>query len=146
MDKRVPFEGSDSGYLIVSPAGDAQVVHTQDFGTGKATHVGKYSLVAQELIHLETLAVTEGSFTLTAANGDTISGTYAGSGAPGGEPGVVDFTASGPVTGGTGRYAGATGELTFSCIADLPAGEFSKTVSGTLSIPTSATAAAEQAK
>ncbi|MGH2728387.1 MAG: hypothetical protein ACRDKS_15570 [Actinomycetota bacterium] len=133
MAQQIPFEGSGNGYLIVTPTRDAHVIKTQDFCTGKSSHLGKYSLVAQESIHLETLAVSEGSFTLTAANGDTISGTYAGRGTPDGEPGVIAFRASGPVTGGTGRFAGATGELTFTGVADLPAGELSQSVSGTLS-------------
>ncbi len=133
--EQVPFEGSDSGHFIVSPTADPLVVLTQDFGTGKATHLGKYSLVAGELIHLDTLVVTGGSFTLTATNGDTIHGTYAGQAAPTIEPGVISYEASGPVTGGTGRFAGATGNLTFTGVADLATGEFSETVSGTLSSP-----------
>jgi hypothetical protein len=127
--------GSASGYVIVSPTDDPLVVLAQVFGMGRATSLGKYSLVAQELIHLDTLAVRGGSFALTAANGDTIHGTYAGQAAPGEVPGVISFKASGPVTGGTGWFAGATGRLAFTVSADLATGEFSETVSGTLAIP-----------
>lgn len=124
--------GSASGYLIVSPTDDPLVVLAQDFGRGRATNLGKYSLVAQELIHLDTLAVRRGSFTLAAASGDTLQGTYTGQADRGNEPGIIGFDASGPVTGGTGRFAGATGRMTFTRSADLATGEFSETVSGTL--------------
>lgn len=127
--------GSASGQVIVSPTDDPLVVLAQDFGMGRAADLGKYSLVARQLIHLDTLAVRDGSFALTAANGDTIHGTYAGQAAPGKVSGVISFKASGPVTGGTGRFAGATGHLTFIGSADLGTGEFSETVTGTLAIP-----------
>jgi hypothetical protein len=130
--------GSASGYVIVSPTDNPVVVLAQAFGTGRATTLRKYSLVAQELIHLDTLAVRSGSFALTAANGDTIHGIYTGQAVPGEVPGVISFKASGPITGGTGRFAGATGRLAFTGSADLATGEFSETVSGTLAIPGSA--------
>lgn len=133
MANQVPFEGSGSGYVIVSPTGDSSIVRTRAFSTGEAAHVGKYSLVTREVLDLDSLAVTEGSFTLTTSYGDAISGTFAGSGALGGEPGVIFFNASGTVTDGTGRFAGASGELTFTGVADLATGELSENVTGILS-------------
>lgn len=142
MANQMLFEGSGNGYVIVSPTGDARTVRTQAFSTGEATHVGKYSLVAREVLDLESLAVTEGSFTLTTSNGDTISGTFAGSGTPGEEPGVIVFNVSGPVTAGVGRFAEVSGDLTFTGVADLATGELSENISGILS--TSRSLAMEQ--
>jgi hypothetical protein len=42
------------------------------------------------------------------------------------------FDATGPVTGGTGRFAGATGTLRFQGVQDLVTGSFTETVRGTI--------------
>ena len=77
-------------------------------GGGTATHIGKYTITNSHCVDPTTGELTSGSFVKTAANGDQIFGTYAGSSepAPGG-----GFRVSGRVTfnGGTGRFARATG-------------------------------------
>lgn len=133
-DEQVPFRGRDAGYFVITPMGGPMVL-TQDFTTGHGTHLGAYSLVAQEDINLETLAVTNGSFTITAANGDTIYGTYSGQAEATDRPGVIRYVATGPITGGTGRFEGATGTLTFDGVADLTTLVLSETVTGTISTP-----------
>jgi hypothetical protein len=50
-----------------------------------------------------------GSFHLFAANGDELAGTFEGYLTPTGTPGVFDNHETSDVTGGTGRFAGATG-------------------------------------
>jgi hypothetical protein len=42
------------------------------------------------------------------------------------------FTASGPVSGGTGNLAGTTGTLTFSGVENLATGVFTETITGTI--------------
>jgi hypothetical protein len=71
----VPFHGSDSGWFRVTPTSNPFVVKTEDFSTGHATHLGKYTLEAYEFIDVQALTVTGGVFTITAANGDSIQGT-----------------------------------------------------------------------
>ena len=88
---------------------------------------------AFEFINVQTLTVTGGAFTITAANGDTIQGTYEGAAAPTAVEGVITYLVSGPITGGTGRFAGAAGMLTFSGIADLRTSVLSETISGQIS-------------
>jgi hypothetical protein len=46
-------------------------------------------------------------FTITPQNGDTIFGTYSGQAEAADRPGVIRYLATGPVTGGTGRFEGA---------------------------------------
>ena len=133
-DEQVPFRGRDIGHFVVTPIGGPMVL-TEDFTNGQATHLGAYSLVAQEDINLETLAVTNGSFTITAANGDTIHGTYAGQAQLGDRPGVIRYLVTGPIAGGTGRFEGATGTLTFDGVADLATLVLSETITGTISTP-----------
>ena len=42
------------------------------------------------------------------------------------------FNASGPVTGGTGRFTGSSGSLTFDGVQNLSTGAFTETVEGTV--------------
>lgn len=101
-----PFKAKDTGLARIVN-GSGTVVQTADVGVGTATHLGRFTLEAGETIDLATGAVTEGFFTLTGANGDTVSGSYSGQALPG----LTGYVVSGPVTGGTGRFAGATGFL-----------------------------------
>jgi len=117
------------------PTSDPAVVQTTDVGTGHATHLGKYTFRAEERINLQTLAVTDGRYTLTAANGDTVEGTYSGQAQTTSTAGVVTYLVSGPIIGGTGRFAAATGHLTWNGGADLTAGTLFDTMTGNISAP-----------
>jgi hypothetical protein len=67
-----------------------------------------------------TVAFTTKHGTLTA----TVSGTF--------NVATGEFTASGPVSAGTGNLAGTTGILTFSGVENLGTGVFTETITGTL--------------
>ena len=43
-----------------------------------------------------------------------------------------EFTAAGPVSDGTGKLAGATGNLTFTGVENLQTGAFTETITGTI--------------
>jgi hypothetical protein len=131
----VGFRGSDRGWFRVTPIAGSPVVLAEDFTTGHATHLGRYTLVAREYVNLETLAVTEGSFTLTAANGDTLSGTYEGRAALSGVAGEITYHVEGPVTEGTGRFAGAEGRLVWDGIANLTTFQLSEVIRGEITSP-----------
>jgi hypothetical protein len=124
----VPMKLRDTGSAAIVAA-SGPVVHTEDTGVGEATHLGRYTLAATQDINLATGAVTNGSFTLTAANGDTVRGTYSGQALPG----LVGYTVSGPITGGTGRFAGATGFLVWRGTVDPAALTFTDEITGTIS-------------
>jgi hypothetical protein len=67
----------------------------------------------------------------TAANGDILRGN--GSGTSGLiAPGRMAFTATIAFTGGTGRFANATGEVTLTGEADLMAGRSSMSAEGSI--------------
>ncbi len=124
----VPFKATDNGSAtVVGMVGS--VIETSDTGTGEATHIGLYTMVAGEHVDLATGAITGGFFTLTAANGDTISGTYSGQALPG----LTGYVVSGPITGGTGRFVGATGFLVWHGALDPVALTFSDVITGTIS-------------
>jgi len=61
--------------------------------------------------------LTDGTFIKTAANGDLIFGTYSGSSTviqPPAPIGIFSVTGTLSFTGGTGRFAGATGTATMN--------------------------------
>ena len=81
-------------------------------GGGTATHVGKYTIVNSHCVDPATGALTGGSFTKTAANGDQLFGTYVGSSSliqPPAPVGIFSVTGTLTYTGGTGRFAGTSG-------------------------------------
>jgi hypothetical protein len=142
------FKARDAGVATpvgtdVGPAG--LVIQTHDTGSGIATHLGRYTLDAGEGVDLATGAIhpgegvnlttrviTDGSFTLTGASGDTISGIYSGHALAG----LTGYVVSGPITGGTGRFAGATGFLTWKgTLETLDSGAltFTDEITGTIS-------------
>jgi hypothetical protein len=125
----VPYKGSDSGHWTLDGTCAAGVVPVDINGTGTATHIGRYAYHADECFDPTTSTVT-GAFTLTAANGDAIFGTYSG-------PCSADTcTESAMVDGGTGRFAEAEGQFDVTVL--VGPGTYSETVSGTLSSPGSA--------
>jgi len=124
------LEGRDSGRFFLSATADPDVKRTQDFANGQSPLLGKYNLVAHEGVNLKTGQITDGAFTITAENGDTILGEYGGSGAPTEIPGVITYVATGAITEGTGAFAGASGTLTFSGVADLRTGVLSEMITG----------------
>ena len=86
-------------------------------GGGTATHTGKYTIVNSHCLNPATGALTNGTFVKTAANGDQLFGTYAGSASviqPPSPIGVFRITGTTTFTGGTGRFTGATGTTTMS--------------------------------
>jgi hypothetical protein len=80
---------------------------------GTVTHLGLSVLRARHIPDFDTATLREGEFTLVAANGDEITGTYEGTAAMDPErPDLGHASVTMTVTGGTGRFAGATGTLT----------------------------------
>ncbi len=131
---QVPLKGSDSGSftLEVDACGTGVAAVVIDT-VGKATHVGKYAYHANECFNLTTGAFSA-TFTITAANGDTIHGTYAGQvGVVAGD--LAPYEQDNVITGGTGRFAGASGGFHLSGIANLVSLEASQRISGTVSSP-----------
>jgi hypothetical protein len=105
-------------------------------GQGNASHMGETSAVTDnQVVNLEDGSATA-TYTLTGANGDTVvlEMIFQVTEIPGG----VSFEGSYTVTGGTGRFDGATGDglLVRSAIFTGPTnGVGSFSVAGTISSP-----------
>jgi hypothetical protein len=105
-------------------------------GTGKSTHMGKVSLKADDCITpMEDHFIFEGVFTLTAANGDTVTGGYKGAFVPA-DAGSSRYSLSGAkfeITGGTGRFLGAKGIAELKGDQDIATGKGKIEVDGAVS-------------
>jgi len=129
-----PFRGSDvGGFAIPENCSDGrlQIVIT---GIGHATQVGRYAYSASECFD-PVSGTFAGSATLTAANGDTLLGSYVGRVFGTTDPNVITYEEELEVSGGTGRFAGATGTLQVTGVANLATLEYTQTLIGTVARP-----------
>ena len=94
------------------------VLRQADNGSCQLTHLGRSALYSLKDIDFAagTQAILEVTF--TAANGDVLRGTGSGTNRPAG-PGLVSFAANVTFTGGTGRFASATGQARMTGTANL---------------------------
>lgn len=132
--ENAPFRGRDSGTFEFVQGGCASgLTPLRTHTTGTGTLIGAYAFETVECFDTSTFTFS-GSFTLTAANRDTLSGAYAGH-----ITGFLDqvtstnaFTAT--ITAGSGRFAGAAGTIVGTGQANLATFEESRTFSGTVSV------------
>ncbi len=128
---QVPFTGSISG--TVTFTGPTTAVLS---GSGIATYLGStnYAGNVGDITQTSTGLTNVVVETFTATNGDTLT-TICTELAVETSPGVYHGTDQWVVTGGTGRFKGATGQGTADTRADLNSGTFSKQLTGTISAP-----------
>jgi hypothetical protein len=128
----VPFKGSDVGtFGVPGVCGDGSL-NVVIGGEGTATHIGRYSYEASECFNPET-GVFGGMPTFTSANGDELWGNYTGQVAPTSDPDVITYTETLTITGGSGRFAGASGELQVEGVANLATGDYQQSLRGWIS-------------
>jgi len=108
-ERPVPFRGWDEGsFHVAGTCGDGGVLF-EATTYGRASHVGAFRMEASEcdVPSPSGYSVTDGQFTIYAANGDTLTATYQGSGTGTGDS--FSYTIVEEFTGGTGRFEGASG-------------------------------------
>jgi hypothetical protein len=131
----VPFRGSDEGgFQLPGACAGGSLEEVVIGGTGRATQLGAYTYSATECFDAVSGAFA-GSATLTAANGNAITGTYQGQVSGTADPDVITYQEELELTGGTGRFAGATGTLQVAGVANLLTLEYGQTLTGTVSRP-----------
>ena len=86
-------------------------------------------------VYLPTLFAASGCATLVAANGDSLFAEGTGQGTPTEIPGIISIVETYTITGGTGRFAGATGNFTVQRLNDRATLASSGRISGTIVIP-----------
>ena len=130
---QVPFRGTLAGTASITPLTPPMVAVRID-ATGTATYLGRFTLEAPHVVNQATLTAV-GTYLITAANGDTITADLAGTATMVDPPNVISITETATVTGGTGRFAGATGSIQVERIFNRATGVTTGTLSGWISSP-----------
>ena len=104
-------------------------------GTGEATHLGRYTVSYEVEVDLPTGSGTGLSAQYVAANGDTLFAEGSGQATPTDDPTVFVVVETFTITGGTGRFDGATGNFTEERRVNIVTGVTSGTISGTIGLP-----------
>jgi hypothetical protein len=128
--EQVPFKGSLEGDVSHTPQPPLDFVLVE--GEGNAAHLGKFTFSFPHVVNTTTRTAT-GTYEFTAANGDTLTADVVGRAMPTGTPGVLAIVEVATITGGTGRFAGATGNFTIERLYDTAnlttVGSFEGTIS-----------------
>jgi hypothetical protein len=131
--EQVPFSGRFAGVTTITS--DTSTTRCGDVdGTGIATHLGLFTVTIPHCLTKATKS-TIGSYYFTAANGDTLSANFSGQASLTSTPGVLFEVENATITGGTGRFAGATGGFTVERLADTIALTTIGSFYGTISSP-----------
>jgi hypothetical protein len=130
---QVPFTGGLSGLVSHTPVDD-QTDYVVVEATGTATHLGQFAVSAPHFVDLPTRTAA-GYYEFTAANGDKVYGEFTGQATPTSTPGVISIVESVTITGGTGRFAGASGSFTVERLYDRIAGTTIGSFKGSISTP-----------
>ena len=132
---QVPYKGEEVG-VVSKGAFQFPFAHSSTAAEGEATHIGHYTLTGDFVVDVRFGTAT-GVFTLTAANGDMLFLDMEGYAIP---TDLTKTVANFTVTGGTGRFEGATGRFTadnqFAFAVNLPSpNPYAAEIEGTISTP-----------
>lgn len=118
--------------LLENGCGDG-VFEVRSHANGKGTIVGKYTWETVECFDAAA-GVFSGSVTIASKGGGTLVGTYAGV-VTSIDGDVVNYTQAGTVSGGTGKFEGATGEFDSVGSANLATIVERQTHTGSIALP-----------
>jgi hypothetical protein len=129
--EQVPFKGSLEGVVTVTPLKPPNVSVLVK-AMGNATHLGQFALAIPHTVNRASMTAT-GTYQFVAANGDTLTASFSGKATLTATRGVLSIVEAATITGGTGRFAGATGSFTcvrlFNTVTGTTAGSFNGTIS-----------------
>ncbi|HKB36780.1 MAG TPA: hypothetical protein VKD72_10015, partial [Gemmataceae bacterium] len=118
--EQVPFKGSLEAEVAVTFLPFPEVIVVAE-GSGNSAHLGAYTYTNKNLVDLLT-NTAEGTYEFTAANGDKVFATSTSKSKPSGVPGVLFTVEIVTITGGTGRFANATGGFVVERLLNAGAG------------------------
>ena len=128
-EEQSPIKGSIQGVEIA----DVQFpkLFVDGSASGRATHLGRFTMTYELEVDFLT-SETFGSSVFTAANGDSLTTDITGRGTPTENPDVHSIVEVHTITGGTGRFAGATGTFIRTSLLNLVSGSTSGSFEGTI--------------
>jgi hypothetical protein len=103
-------------------------------GSGEATQLGRFTVSYQMEANLMDMSVTE-SVSFTGENGDSLQAKAVGQAVEDRTPGMFKVVEIYTITGGTGRFANASGTLTLNRLLSFTAGIASSTFEGYILLP-----------
>jgi hypothetical protein len=134
--KATPLKGiwdsSEIPTFVPAPPPDAVSMCVDGDASGNATHLGTYTAKFEATINLACGCSVGDTVHFIAANGDDLYGVGARSGVPSDTPGYTLVTQFYAITGGTGRFAGATGKFTVTRLANNATGVSKGSFNGTI--------------
>jgi hypothetical protein len=130
---QVPFHGVFEGDYTVTPIPNTPTAKLVVSASGNGSQVGDFELEIPHVVNFATASAL-GSYLMTAANGDVVIGTFTGHATPIGTDGQYAMLVEEvSITGGTGRFEGATGSFTAVRLIDrvnlLTVGYYDGTIS-----------------
>lgn len=103
-------------------------------GSGNATQLGQFTVSYEVEVNLLTVAGI-GAAQFVAANGDSLYAEGSGQATPTDMAGVFNVVENYTITGGTGRFADASGNITLDRVVDTTTGITSGTLNGEIVLP-----------
>jgi hypothetical protein len=132
---QVPLKGKLEGSHTAVPVDPSNplILAVHLTASGNATHLGKFTYDFPHIVNRSVVPSTGvGSCTITAANGDQVFADVVGS-ATLVAPGVLHGVEHATITGGTGRFANASGSFTIDRVINqitlTTVGSFEGTIS-----------------
>lgn len=132
QEKELPFKGT---YITASEIlQPPPFLQTRITGAGNASHLGNSSFVAVSTLNFTTPPPFQlgGTATFTAANGDEIFTSFAGTATPN-QDGTLNVSMNHTITGGNGRFENASGSFSGYTVATPGHSEGSITHEGIIS-------------
>ena len=117
-----PFSVALDGHASPAFQPDGCTIINDEQGTGHANHLGRITWQSHETVDVCSNpdgGVVVGQITITAANGDLVTGTYETLANLDFAAGQVTALGHFEITGGTGRFANATGHGIISATGSL---------------------------
>ena len=131
QEKQAPFRGCLEGVATVTPLAPPFVAIDVE-GSGNATQLGQFEVSIPHVTNRSN-GTAVGTYEFTAANGDTLTADFVSQVTPTDVPGVVSVAVTATITGGTGRFDGATGGFVGDRLADMRNGTVTESFEGTIS-------------
>jgi hypothetical protein len=128
---QVPFRGQFDGKVTATPV-NPPIFAILVEGAGHASQLGRFTVSVPHLVDRST-RLASGTYEFTAANGDRLTAEFTGQSFPTDTPGVLYIVEHATITGGTGRFDGATGTFTVERLFDPVAGMTTGSFQGTIS-------------
>jgi hypothetical protein len=117
-----PFRATLEGFANPMPTSDPCILVNDEHGTGHAQHLGRITWESQETVNLCSNpegADINGQIRITAANGDVLVADYEALGHLDFSANTVSASGTYVVSGGTGRFADASGGGAISAAGSL---------------------------